>query len=96
MGKDVVDKLAKEEKENDKLWTDLGVKDREIEHLQKYQSQVVELTKQLTELGRDKLELEKKLIDSKKNAGTVLNTYNVFRNHCTLKSSDRYRVLIIS
>ncbi|XP_078317677.1 uncharacterized protein LOC111118975 isoform X1 [Crassostrea virginica] len=64
--KEVLDKLEKENKENDRLWAEIGVKDREIKRLQGYQSQCLDLANQVSELERSKLELEKKLKEARK------------------------------
>nr|XP_034313961.1 kinesin-like protein KIN-7I isoform X3 [Crassostrea gigas] len=64
--KEVLDKLAREEKENDRLWASIEAKEKEIRHLKGYQSQTVDLAKQVAELERNKKELEAKLRESKK------------------------------
>ena len=71
--KEVLDKLEKENKENDRLWAEIGVKDREIKHLQGYQSQCLDLANQVSELERSKLELEKKLKEARKTTGKSLS-----------------------
>ena len=67
--KEVLDKLEKENKENDRLWAEIGVKDREIKRLQGYQSQSLDLANQVSELERSKLELEKRLKEARKTTG---------------------------
>lgn len=67
--KEVLDKLAREEKENDRLWASIEAKEKEIRHLKGYQSQTVDLAKQVAELERNKKELEAKLRESKKATG---------------------------
>lgn len=67
--KEVLDKLAREEKENDRLWASIEAKEKEIRHLKAYQSQTVDLAKQVAELERNKKELEAKLRESKKATG---------------------------
>lgn len=82
--KEVLDKLAREEKENDRLWANIESKDREIRHLKGYQSQTVDLAKQVAELERNKKELEAKLKESKKATG----------NSALLKSSEDLMIYV--
>lgn len=91
--KEVLDKLAREEKENDRLWANIEAKDREIRHLKGYQSQTVDLAKQVAELERNKKELETRLMESKKATG---NSKKATGNRATGNSATGNSALLKS